>query len=90
MIGCLVLVGLLLSAAVGKRPGALIYLLLVALYIGLRNWSERRQAPDAEEGEPFAGYESPADWRRAKRIEAWVAWSAVAVLSLTLAYYFTR
>ncbi|MFQ5916040.1 MAG: hypothetical protein ACE5JS_22940 [Nitrospinota bacterium] len=90
MIGCLVLIGLMISAAIGKRPGALIYLLLVALYVGLRNWTERAQAPRGEEGEPFAGYQSLEDWRRAKRIEAWLAWSGVAVLSAALAYYFAR
>ncbi len=87
MIGCLVLIGLLISAAIGKRPGALIYLLLVALYVGLHNWSERAQAPPAEEGQPFAGYESPEDWRRAKRIEARVAWGGVLVLSVALTLY---
>ena len=43
MIGCLVLIGLILSAAIGKRAGALIYLFLVALYFGLHNWSEPGQ-----------------------------------------------
>lgn len=90
MIGCLVLLGLLISAAIGKRPGALIYLFLVALYAGLRNWSERAQAPSAEEGKPFAGYESPEEWRRAKRLEGRLAWSGVAILGATLIYYLTR
>ncbi len=89
MIGCLVLVGLILSAAIGKKAGALVYLLLVALYFGLHNWSERSQAPRAQEGEPFAGYETLEDWRRAKRIEGWVAWSGAMILGLAVIFYFT-
>ena len=89
MIGCLVLIGLLFSAAIGKRPGALIYLLLVALYIGLRNWGHRAQAPEVGEGEPVEGYESGADWRHAKRIEGRLAWSGVVVLALSLYFYFS-
>ncbi len=89
MIGCLVLIGLLFSAAIGKRPGALIYLLLVALYIGLRNWSHRAQAPEVEEGESLEGYESEADWRRAKRIEGRLAWSGVVILTISLYFYFS-
>ncbi|HJM41940.1 MAG: hypothetical protein QGH70_04830 [Nitrospinota bacterium] len=90
MIGCLVLVGLLISAAIGKKPGALIYLFGAALYLALRNWSERSQVPAAEEEKPFAGYESPADWRRAKRIEGRLAWGGAAVLGFALYFYFTR
>ena len=89
MIGCLVLIGLLFSAAIGKRPGALIYLLLVALYIGLRHWSHRAQAPEVEEGESLEGYESEADWRRAKRIEGRLAWSGVVILTISLYFYFS-
>jgi hypothetical protein len=90
MIGCLVLIGLLISAALGKKPGALIYLFLVSLYLGLRNWSERSQAPPAEEGKSFAGYETHDDWRRAKRLEGRLAWGAVLTLGVIVIYYFAR
>lgn len=89
MIGCLVLIGLLISAAIGKKPGALIYLLLVFLYISLRNWSERAQAPEVREDQPMEAYESAADWRRAKKIEGRLSWSATAILAICLYFHFS-
>ena len=83
MIGCLVLIGLLISAALGGRPGALVYFLLLALYFGLRNLSERR----GEGQGSFAGYESREDWLRAKKMEGRIAWGVVVVVGGTLAAY---
>jgi hypothetical protein len=87
MFGCLVLIGLLVSAGLGGRPGALVYLILVSLYFGLRNFSERREGGS----ENFGGYESREDWLRAKKMEGRIVWGAAVVLGGTfVAYLFTR
>jgi hypothetical protein len=83
MIGCLVLIGLLISAALGGRPGALVYFLLLALYFGLRNLSERWEGGSGS----FGGYESREDWLRAKKMEGRIAWGVALVVGGALAAY---